>query len=576
MKNSFFEDLKIIWLYLKPYQKQVGFLIFLATMAAGLTGFVPYIYGRLFDLITNPQADLTLVFGLLSLWLFFTLLGDWLKRNIDRKSSMIGIKAGNDLVIEITSYLLNLPLSFHKEERRGKIMSRVYRASDHLEGIIIDVIFYSFPNFLSMGFALVITWFIEWRLAVLLLFILLLYMFATIWKARPIVKSQTIMEKAYEKGYGDLHDTVHNISLVKNFTSEELEKNKTAKSFNQLGKTFVNFIKLWISLDAWQQTIFGVGLVALFASGMYLIRLNQITAGEFITFAGYITLAFSPLMYLANNYRRLKKGLAVIKRTRQILKEEPEPYGQGLTLKEIKGDIQFKNVSFKYEKGKRVLEDISFKVKPGETVALVGESGVGKTTLVDLISRYYQPNKGKICLDGYDIKKLDLRFLRQQIAIVPQEITLFNDTVKNNIKYAKLNAREKEIIAMAEAANAHEFINKFPKKYNQMVGERGIKLSTGQKQRVAIARALLRNPKILILDEATSSLDSISENLVQEALKWLIKGRTTFIIAHRLSTIVQADKIIVLADKRVAEIGTHEQLLAKPGAYYKLYRAQRF
>ncbi|MFH1225832.1 MAG: ABC transporter ATP-binding protein [bacterium] len=575
-KTSFFDDLKIIWIYLRPYKKKVGFLIFLATIVAGLTGLVPYIYGRLFDLITNPRAELVLVVGLLALWLFFTVLGDWFKRIINKNGSVIGIKAGNDLLIEIVGYLLNLSLSYHKEARKGKIMSRVYRASDNLEGLIMDVAFHSLPSFLTLAVALAITFMIEWRLGILLCLVLLLYVLATIWKTRPIVKGQDNLEKEYDKGYGELHESVYNVSLVKHFTSEELERNKISRRFIGLSRTYMNFMRLWIKLDAWQETIFGVGLVVLFASGMYLIRLGHISPGQFVTFAGYITLAFNPFIYLANNYRRVKRGAAIIKRARQILEEEPEVYEKGLKPKEVKGGVEFRNVSFAYEKGNRVLMNISFKVKPGETVALVGGSGVGKTTLVDLISHYYKPSKGKILLDGVDIKKLDLKFLRQQIAIVPQETTMFNDTIKNNIKYANPRATLKEIMVVAEAANTHEFINKFPKKYKQLVGERGIKLSTGQKQRVAIARALLRDPKILILDEATSSLDSISENLVQEALKRLIKGRTTFIIAHRLSTITHADKIVVLENRQVAEIGTHHQLLAKQGAYYRLYQAQKF
>ena len=222
-----------------------------------------------------------------------------------------------------------------------------------------------------------------------------------------------------------------------------------------------------------------------------------------------------------------------------------------------------------------MLRNINFKVRPGEVIALAGESGVGKTTLADLISRYYSPTKGRILVDGQDIQKVDLASLRKHIAIVPQEISLFNDTIKNNIGYGKPKATMNEIIEVAKAANAHEFIQKLPKKYKQLVGERGIKLSTGQKQRVAIARALLRDPKILILDEATSSLDSVSEKLVQEALKRLIKGRTTFIIAHRLSTIAHADKIVVIEKGEITETGTHERLMKKKeGTYRKFYLMQ--
>ncbi|MFH1966867.1 MAG: ATP-binding cassette domain-containing protein, partial [Patescibacteria group bacterium] len=231
-------------------------------------------------------------------------------------------------------------------------------------------------------------------------------------------------------------------------------------------------------------------------------------------------------------------------------------------------------INFGYQKSNKVLRDINFKVKPGQMVALVGESGVGKTTLADLISRYYIPKQGKILVDGQDIAEVNLESLRKQIAIVPQEVTLFNDTIKNNLRYGRQKATDEEIIEAAKVAHVHEFVQKFDKKYEQLVGERGIKLSTGQKQRVAIARAILRNPKILILDEATSSLDSVTEKLVQDALAKLVKGRTTFVIAHRLSTIQKADLILVLEKGRIIEQGDHQELINKGGVYRELNKLQ--
>ena len=243
-------------------------------------------------------------------------------------------------------------------------------------------------------------------------------------------------------------------------------------------------------------------------------------------------------------------------------------------LKEIKGEILFKDISFSYSKNKEILKDINLKINAGESVALVGKSGVGKTTLSELIIGYYKPKKGKIFLDGVDISKLDLKWLREQIAIVPQDLNLFNDTLLNNLRYASPKASFKKVIEACKAASAHEFIIKLKKGYKTFVGENGIKLSMGQRQRIAIAMAFLKNPKILILDEPTSALDPESEEKVKKSIERLIKDRTTIIIAHRFSTIKKADEIIVLKNGRIVEKGNHFQLIKKRGEYYKLYSLQ--
>ncbi len=301
-----------------------------------------------------------------------------------------------------------------------------------------------------------------------------------------------------------------------------------------------------------------------------MLRSGILTPGKLIMFIGYTALLTSPLTQLADQYRMVKTAITAFKRAIKYYDIVPEKdLAFAKDLKEVKGKISFRNMSFGYKKDRLTLKNISFEVQPGEVVAIVGKSGVGKTTLCDLIARYYFPLKGQILIDDINIKKIKLKSLRDQMAFVPQEILLFNDTIKNNIRYGKISASEEKIIAAAKAANAEEFINTFSKNYNQLVGERGIKLSAGQKQRIAISRAILRDPKILILDEATSSLDSISEKLVQDALKKLISGRTTFIIAHRLSTIQSADKIIVLEKGKIVEMGNHEELMKNPEGIYR-------
>ncbi len=260
-----------------------------------------------------------------------------------------------------------------------------------------------------------------------------------------------------------------------------------------------------------------------------------------------------------------------IARVEKMLDQAPEKYHpeNAVILKELRGDIEFKNTSFSYKRGQKVLDNVSFTVRAGEVVALVGESGVGKSTLIELLSGYYFANTGKVLVDGRDIKRLDLNFLRGSIGVVPQEVVLFNDTVKNSIRYGKFGASEEEVLSAAKEAYADDFIEKFPKKYETVVGERGIKLSVGQKQRIAIARAILRDPKILILDEPTSALDSATERSVTESLEKLMQGRTTFIVAHRLSTVRKADKILVLEAGTIKEAGNHDELMQKEGGAYR-------
>jgi len=572
-----FKEIKIIWQYLRKYRKKVYFVAVIALIGAGISAVIPYIYGRLVDIAVAKSTGLELIFGILGIWLFLSLVSNWAGRYTDREGANIGINVSNDLLLSASHHLLNLPVSYHKDKKIGEVLQRIGRASDHLQGIVEETIFYTIPQFFTVAIALgILTW-VEWKLSLALFLILVSYGLVTVLKMKPIIKWQKKLNEAYEKGYGDIYDSTLNIQNVKSFTSEEFERKRNIRNFKNIARKFQRLMKIWIGLDAWQQTIFGLGFVAIFGLSVILLRVRIISAGELVMLVGYTALIFQPLARLTYNYRIIKRGMAVIKRVLKVLKVKPEEYDRkdAIKLKDIRGEVVFKNVSFSYKGQPAVLKNLSFEVKPGEVIALVGETGVGKTTLVDLISRYYESTKGKILIDGHNIKDVALRSLRKNIAVVPQEITLFNDTIKTNIKYGKLGATDKEVVKVAKAANAHEFIQKFPKKYNQLVGERGIKLSTGQKQRVAIARALLRNPRILILDEATSSLDTKTEKLVQQALKRLIKGRTTFIIAHRLSTITESDKILVLEKGKVAESGRHQDLIKiKEGIYQKLYFLQ--
>lgn len=571
-----FQELKIIWAYLRKYKKKVWFLMFLALIASATAAFIPYIYGRLVDLVSIQPSDLRFILALLGIWVLMSLSSSFLTRAVNNRASFLGVDAFNDLICQSANHVIALPFSFHKEKKMGEIFSKITRAGDYLSRIVDEILFWAFPQLFSVIAGILILFFVEWRLAFGATILFLIFFSITIRKTSPIIKNQEKLNKTFEEVYGNLYDSLSNAQVIKSCAAEDFQAQRTSNDYRgKLGPVFKNFLALWHTLALWQRIVFSVGFVFIFGLALLLLNRDIISPGKLVMFLGYLSLMRAPLYGLAWHWQTFRTGMTAIKRVNDLLKIKPEDYKKkGRVLKEVRGKVEFKNVSFGYQKEFLILKNLSFVAEPGQKIAIVGGSGEGKTTLVDLISLYFQPLKGKILIDGIDIQEMNLQFLRKMIAYVPQEITLFNDTVKNNILYGKPEATEKEVIEAAKAANAHEFIESFPKKYETLVGERGIKLSTGQKQRIAIARALIRDPKILILDEATSSLDSESEKLVQEALERLTKGRTTFVVAHRLSTVRNADKILVLEKGKIIEQGTHQELIKKKGAYYKFYSLQ--
>ncbi len=580
------KGLKILWRQLKEYKKDLVSLAMLGLASAMANASIPYLTGRLLDSILSPskifaatKLEMPRFLFFILLWLIIKLAADIVDWRNGLKREYLGITAYSNYMVNGFGALLELPTSFHKDHKLGEIVERIRRAANAMDTIANDVIVNLTPQFLSIVVALVVSFYKNAFLSSFLLAGLAIYLAIFLKIIKPMARLHRKMHKDYGKAFGDANDAIFNIQPVKQAVAEKYEQRKLFKNFYLKARnSWQKLIAVRRSINFYQRFIVTLTQMAIFAFSILLIRQGKMTIGDLVMFNGYAMMVFGPFVVLGNYWQSIQNGLIALERSEKLLslpKEHCLPENP-VILNNIKGEVIFENVDFSYHKKQnQVLENINFSVQPGDITALVGESGVGKTTLVDLIAGYYWPKRGRILINGHDITRLDLKFLRSKISVVPQEIILFNDTVKNNIKYGSFGSSDEEIKKAAQMAHADEFIGKFPKEYEQIVGERGIKLSAGQKQRIAIARAILRDPRILILDEPTSSLDAISEKYIQESLEKLMNGRTTFIIAHRLSTVRKADKIIVLDHRKIVEQGRHEDLVQIPnGIYRRLYELQ--
>lgn len=579
------EAIRVIYLHVKKHRKDFLFLGALSIVSAVANSIVPFLVGHLIDNITTP--DLIFAGTIIAMPIFALVLGVWFAAKIiadivDRQITIYSERLDALVQAEYMTAgigkIFELPMSFHKSNKMGEIFDRINRASGFLSQIISKVIVDLAPQFLSIAIALVISFIINPLFAFILTGAMLLYAFILGFTTPGLAGLQRSMHKAYSDAYGDAYEAVSNATPIKQAGTEKHEARKHERGFMQAVFLYNKLYVIWQNLNFYQRLLVSLTQLSIFILSIFFIRAGLMTIGELVMFNGYAAMLFGPFVVLGRNWQTIQNGLAAVEWAESVLQTEPEIYEpeNALILSGLTGRVEFQNVSLRYsDKEEFILKDVSFNIEAGKVVALVGESGVGKTTLIDLISLYHYPVSGKIYIDGHDITTLDLRWFRSQIGVVPQEPVLFNDTVKNNIKYGRFGTTDKEVSEAARAAYADEFIENFPDKYEQVVGERGVKLSTGQKQRIAIARAMLRDPKILILDEPTSALDARSEKFIISSLEKLMRGRTTFIIAHRLSTVRKADIIFVLDKGKIAELGKHDDLIKIPGGVYRrLYDLQ--
>lgn len=574
---------RVLIKYLSQYRRDIVMLSVIGILSALGNGFVPYIAGKFFDAIIAP--DTTSLFGvvmpvymaLLIFWAIVQLVTYILDWRIQIKSEYLSNYIWLDYMAKGFGFLVNLPMSFHKTNKVGEIGSKINNAASSLEIIAGRIVIDLAPQMLSILIALIIGFYIKPILALFLLAGVILYALIVMHEVKPLsVYQKEYYDKIFSVFYGDAYDMIGNTMAIKQATAEDYEKAKISNNAKQALPLWMRLAKAWGGMSLYQRIIILVTQVLIFSFSIYYINNGTMTLGELLAFNAYAAMIFGPFVTIARNWQTIHNGIINVQETEKILSLPPENYvPEGSEDFRLKGDIVFENVSFQYEEGKKVLNDISFEVKGGSVIALVGESGVGKSTLIDLLSAYHFPTGGRITVDGRPVEKLNLKSYRSQIAVVPQEVVLFNDTIKTNIRYGNFDATDAEIETASKKAYAYDFIQKFPEKWNQIVGERGIKLSVGQKQRVAIARAILRNPRILILDEPTAALDAGSEKVITDSLDELMAGKTTFIIAHRLSTVRKADKILVFKEGKLIETGTHEELIKREGGEYRrLYELQ--
>jgi len=571
---------RIIFRYLLEYKKPMLLIIVLGIISALANASVPYLVGKFFDALINNTATYTLLDYVLPLWGFVLLIWfgiqviansvDWV---IMIKRRRIGVHVNAIYPARAAAHLLRLPISFHKDHKIGETWDKIARAGNQLSQIMTNVVISVMPQLLSVAVGILFAFSIQPLLASVLLLGVMIYVISLIKIVPPLVKLQVVGNKAWNKAYGIAYDAVTNYDTVKQASAEEFQKNVIDEAF--LEGAFTSWFKvrkIQANIDFFQRAVVVFTQLGLFALSTTFVFSGAITIGELIALNGYALIVFGPFITLGMNWQVIQNGVISIERAEDVLDmpEENDDDDHKVALTDVPGAVTFENVFFCYsEKEDNILKGVSFKVKPGERVAFVGETGVGKSTAISLISAYYFANEGTVSIDGTDVKDIKIDSLRKNIAVVPQEVALFNDTISNNIKFGRPDASDDEIKNAAQRAHADIFIDKFSKKYDQLVGERGVKLSVGQKQRIAIARAILRDPKILILDEPTSALDPKVERLITESLEKLMEGRTTFIIAHRLSTVRKTDRIYVFEKGRIVEEGAHEDLLKIENGVYR-------
>ncbi|MEA3377958.1 MAG: ABC transporter ATP-binding protein [Chloroflexota bacterium] len=561
--------------YVRPYWKVLVGVSLLLLLRTGLNLLPPLVQKQVVDQVIG-EGDLSrlplMIGGLIGIHAVMQAVnfGDMYVRHA------VGERFIFDLRVRIYDHLQRLSLSFYESTSTGELMSRVTNDVNALEQFVTHGIALTAVDLLRLVGASAVLLALNRNLALITLIplpIIGLGLWVFNHRARPIYRR--VRDRLGDIN-ASLQDKLAGIRVVQAFEQEEEE----LRQFRDVSRGYLQerilAIRTWSAFFPALHFVSALGGVLVLGFGARMVVNGQLTLGTLVAFLSYVVSFYEPVRRLTEVDNTFQQAIAAGERIFELLDtgSEIQNVPDAMPLDEVEGHVAFDHVHFRYGDGDKVLEDVTFEIAPGRMVALVGPSGAGKTSIANLLCRFYDPDSGRVLVDGHDIRQVDVQSLRQHIAVVPQDTFLFNTSVCENLRYGKPDASDAEMVDAAKAAYAHEFIRELPDGYDTEIGERGVKLSGGQKQRLALARAILADPRILILDEATSSVDAEAEYLIQRALKQVLTGRTALVIAHRLSTIRDADKIIALEEGRIREVGSHRGLLERDGLYSQLYQRQ--